>query len=428
MRWNLWFWSRRYLFYLGYSLFLNHVVSETIKSTKCGSVFITVSSLKGSYIELNWQTSCGTDDVHPRTIALYNTDIRNRTEEVVLYDEIIAKNHPDGFYKTETPFNISEIPEDWKYNASTLSRLGVHALPYWIVSYSNTNEIIDIQPMKLQPSWMFDNREKLKNQHIGDLLIPGTHDSGCYGGIRIFEDYILTQDLPIWYQLIFGIRYLDLRIAYHQDQRFYINHEFVKVKKLDIIYSQIKEFVEKSPGEVLIIDFHRFPFPSVWDVELHHKFINYTLDQLGDYAYSKNGLQGHVSRGPTMGDIWKAGKNILFTYAEKRFTKVYPQLWDPIPQVWANTVSVHHLKNYLEDSLKRRSNNTIFNALMAELTPRTLDVITGKNTLRELANNVNSNVTKWVRDEWSKEVNIITSDFFLGNNLIDVAINVNRNR
>lgn len=65
---------------------------------------------------------------------------------------------------------------------------------------------------------------------------------------------------------------------------------------------------------------------------------------------------------------------------------------------------------------------------MAELTPRTVDVITGKNTLRELANNVNSNLTKWVRDEWSNKVNIVTSDFFLGNNLIDVAIEVNRRR
>lgn len=71
---------------------------------------------------------------------------------------------------------------------------------------------------------IFDNfREYLKNHHIGDLLIPGTHDSGCYGGVRIFEDYILTQDLPIWHQLIFGIRYLDLRIAYHQDEML-VNH------------------------------------------------------------------------------------------------------------------------------------------------------------------------------------------------------------
>lgn len=95
----------------------------------------------------------------------------------------------------------------------------------------------------------------------------------------------------------------------------------MKVKKLDIIYSQIKEFIKKSPGEVLIIDFHRFPFPSIWDKKLHHKFINYTLEQLGDYAYSKGDLEEKTSRGPTMDEIWKAGKNIIFTYAEKRFTK-----------------------------------------------------------------------------------------------------------
>lgn len=419
--------GRIVLVILGYFLYGGCIVSGTTASTKCGGVFLTVSSLEGSFLELNWETACSPDDITPRIIALYNEDIRNRTQDVILYDEIIADNHPDGYFRTQTSFNISVLPKYWQYNSTTLRQLGVQALPYWIVSYSNTNDIIDIQPMRIQPSWMFDNREKLKTQHLKELLIPGTHDSGCYGGMSIFEDYILTQDLPIWYQLVFGIRYLDLRIAYHNDEKFYINHEFVRVKKLHLVYSQIKQFLDKSPSEVIIIDFHRFPFPSIWDRNLHHKFINYTLEHLGKYAYSKDDLDENMPQGPTMDEIWKAGKNIIFTYAEKHYTKVYPQLWEPIPQVWANTIHVHHLKKYLEDYLKNRSNHKM-NALMAELTPRTIDVITGKNSLRELASKVNSNVTRWVRDEWNRKVNIIASDFFLGNNIIDVAIDVNKNR
>lgn len=67
-------------------------------------------------------------------------------------------------------------------------------------------------------------------------------------------------------------------------------------------------------------------------------------------------------------------------------------------------------------------------ALMAELTPQPLDVLFRTNSLRKLADEVNKHVTKWFRDEWPKEVNIVATDFFLGNDLVNVAIEVNRNR
>ncbi|KAL3277120.1 hypothetical protein HHI36_012476 [Cryptolaemus montrouzieri] len=420
-------WFRWFIYFLfGSCLFeeCNGIVRST---AKCGSVFITVSSLKGSYIELNWETDCRTNEIQPDTIALYNKDIRNKTQEdFILYAEIKAANHPNGFYRTRTSFNLTQWPTSWRYNSTSLKEYGPQNLSYWIVAYSDTDQIIDIQPLKLQPTWMSDNREKLQSYHLGSIVIPGTHDSGCYGGLRIIEDYVLTQDMPIWYQLVAGIRYLDLRVAYHQDEMFWVNHDFIKVRKIQIIYDQIKEFIRRSPGEIIIVDFHRFPFPSVWSRFLHEKFINYTLSQLGAYAFPKNGPRH--SKGPVLEKIWSARKNIIFTYADKHYTAKYPELWDPIPQAWADTLNVDTLKKYLESSLHNKSEHAVFSALMAELTPRFIDIFTGTNTLRELANNVNSNVTKWVRDEWNRRVNIITSDYFLGNNLINVAIDINRNR
>lgn len=56
--------------------------------------------------------------------------------------------------------------------------------------------------------------DSLGHQHIGNLIIPGTHNSACCGGAPFFtKDYVLNQDRTIWEQLVFGIRYLDLRIA-----------------------------------------------------------------------------------------------------------------------------------------------------------------------------------------------------------------------
>lgn len=67
-------------------------------------------------------------------------------------------------------------------------------------------------------------------------------------------------------------------------------------------------------------------------------------------------------------------------------------------------------------------------ALMAELTPQPIDVFFRINGLRTLADDVNRRVTKWFRDEWANSVNIVATDFFLGNDIISVAIETNKNR
>lgn len=65
---------------------------------------------------------------------------------------------------------------------------------------------------------------------------------------------------------------------------------------------------------------------------------------------------------------------------------------------------------------------------MAELTPQPIDLLFRTNNLRKLADEVNKYVTKWFRDEWFKDVNIVATDYFLGNDIINVAIEVNRHR
>lgn len=63
---------------------------------------------------------------------------------------------------------------------------------------------------------------------------------------------------------------------------------------------------------------------------------------------------------------------------------------------------------------------------MAELTPTSLDFFTN-NTLRGMAQSVNHNLGIWFNDRknWTRNANIVATDFFLGNNLIDIAIREN---
>lgn len=73
----------------------------------------------------------------------------------------------------------------------------------------------------------------------------------------------------------------------------------------------------------------------------------------------------------------------------------------------------------------RNSQNPLW-AVMAELTPYPLDIIFNlSGGLRQMADSVNRNLTYKFQEEWWKETNIVATDFFLGNNLIDVSIQSN---
>lgn len=54
---------------------------------------------------------------------------------------------------------------------------------------------------------------------LSRLCLPGTHNSGCFDNGLRFESvnkFIITQDTDVWTQMVYGIRYLDLRIGYYK--------------------------------------------------------------------------------------------------------------------------------------------------------------------------------------------------------------------
>lgn len=101
-------------------------------------------------------------------------------------------------------------------------------------------------------------------------------------------------------------------------------------------------------------------------------------------------------------------------------------LWPPLSQKWGNRQSASSLKQYIETVLESDppfQGNPLW-AIMGQMTPRAIDIIFNpKNNLMKMADSVNRNLTRWVRDEWMGETNIIATDFFMGNNLIDLSVN-----
>ena len=66
---------------------------------------------------------------------------------------------------------------------------------------------------------------------------------------------------------------------------------------------------------------------------------------------------------------------------------------------------------------------------MAELTPRTLEVVLDKyGGLRKMADNVNWRVSQLYRDELGATGNIVAVDFMRGTSLMDISIDWNKRK
>lgn len=72
---------------------------------------------------------------------------------------------------------------------------------------------------------------------------------------KIFLAYSLTQKYSITDQLKRGVRYLDLRVGQRpEDGNLYVVHSFYG-NKVEVILTQVAEFLEEHSMEVVVIDF-----------------------------------------------------------------------------------------------------------------------------------------------------------------------------
>lgn len=69
-----------------------------------------------------------------------------------------------------------------------------------------------------------------------------------------------AQDLDVWHQLLYGIRFFDLRVSHNPNsaEKFWVVHNFANMNPLYRIVQDVKRFIQNSK-EIIIMDFHRFP-------------------------------------------------------------------------------------------------------------------------------------------------------------------------
>ncbi len=86
-----------------------------------------------------------------------------------------------------------------------------------------------------------------------DIAMPGSHDSGT----DTMNWLGRTQGYAVGEQLLMGARYFDIRVN-KTDEGLVIFHSIINGRSFDSVLSDIIEFMEENPSEVLILDFQHF--------------------------------------------------------------------------------------------------------------------------------------------------------------------------
>ncbi|KAH9367297.1 hypothetical protein HPB48_011928 [Haemaphysalis longicornis] len=240
------------------------------------------------------------------------------------------------------------------------------------------------------------------------------------------EEYIYNQDQNISTQLAYGIRCLDLRVMYYGNV-FYVSHaNWRGWPTIRQVLLEVRQFVKKT-GELVLLDFHRFNQGFQQDAHRRHKqLVSVIVDELGDVLLEKTSVDD------TLGFIFgfcdkkeeRKGHVLVFYNAEyKGWGDEY--LANPIFHQWPNAQTVPQLLKYLQQyGCPPFFDDNLISA-MAEMTPKFSSLIIGNRRAAQLANHA---VTELFRTNLSECNAIVATDYFLGNNIIGVAIEANLDR
>ncbi|GBL82375.1 hypothetical protein AVEN_204743-1 [Araneus ventricosus] len=148
------------------------------------SVFLTVSSAVSQsgasrLLEMNWQNLPKMDGV---SVHLYDRDPSLSNSAAL---QTIRPTNADGYHKTSVQF-----PEQVFLKTNLTSS----CLGYWIV-YRLNDVMVTSNCLRSRPHWMHESRSSIGNLTLLDLMIPGTHNAGCFSPYNSQEDTLFTRYL-----------------------------------------------------------------------------------------------------------------------------------------------------------------------------------------------------------------------------------------
>lgn len=382
-------------------------------------VYLSVSSLASTSdngivtqrrLEMNWYGD--SPQIQDRVELLSHDPIYG----IVAVMMVFPVDYSDSWVTTEVEFERPDL------SASPGACLG-----YW-VAYYRGDVLLSSNCLRSQPQWMWENRELLGDRRLIDLVLPGTHDSGAYEEYRgaISDNpvtmYAITQEESIFNQLMYGVRYLDLRPSFYNDteEQYWLNHGLYRIRPFSLILDDIVRFMNLS-NDLLIIhiggwngEFSQFP-------EKYLEFTDMLEFQLEEWlAPASMGVNA------TLSDFLNSGKRLIMINEHHADGDPYP--WAEFEDTYNGDNTPEKLMATLEEFLDKTPLPDPW-LLSGEQTPNVADVIFNRlGGLRVMASEVDRNITQRIQADWWTTVSVVIHDFFMAANNIDMAIHTNLRR
>ena len=204
--------------------------------------------------------------------------------------------------------------------------------------------------------WMSQHKAEMKDMAINQVTLLGSHDSAScdiHVGSPVVSGYLthsgkhkkhhfasekdvgsaVCQSASIKEQLEYGVRHIDLRVAY-QDGQYRLSHMFISTPAFGPggVFTQIKEFLAKHPDEIIImVGEHLYSEREPMTAEEAAVFYKNLEDYLGDLLIKRDDFSKL-----TYGKIWEGrGRIILIANFETGWSgagnvdmTADPFLWD----------------------------------------------------------------------------------------------------
>ncbi|XP_058055367.1 uncharacterized protein LOC131206714 [Anopheles bellator] len=427
-------------------------VATAVSAADTCPVYLTVSALSRTMedapLVINWGPGCETP---PDWIGLY-------TENPALSDappvaKVLVNGERSGQIVTEVKFGRHKLPGGWSHE-QVLQRIPKRktkpiCFDLYLTSYGQDGQLQYFDCLKIQPTWMF-TEGGLSNVTLKDLFLPGTHCSGCYQtranvGNVFLKKIGFRQNLDIWSQLVFGVRYLDFSIGYYRShngtRNFWIMNEHFRVASLVPILQDIRRFVILSE-ETVFMDFRRFPLGFHNNPEQHAALLALLEQELGDLVYRRrsDAVEQDIADGTlpdgesynlTIGEMRREGKYILITYNHEASLNDSDIIWKPWKKHSSAFLKHTELAEFMQNLFSQKHPDSPKGIGWSLHGVQGLQGSYNEGDAsfmmpNERATVVNPKLMHLLGGPWSLRANAVLLDYFPNTNLIDMAIHTNR--
>ncbi len=304
---------------------------------------------------------------------------------------------------------------------------------------SNIGENAEVAPPITPADWMA-RTPGLGARGLHEIAMPGTHDSGTYSLISVYnrpvndafapdapgglakagqfafvtEPWSKAQGLTLGEQLAAGARFLDLRPCAELTGTLRICHGMYG-PRMDDLLDDIAAFAAAHPKEIIIVNMQRF---SGMQADHHAALRALITKKLGSHLLDYGA--GEVSATMKLDDVWRSGKSIVVLYDDdgERAPAYMPssEATGSYEEEWERDAK----KASLEAGYGRQDPGKLF-IFAGPATPDSGGRLIGfaavpgsshPDSLRELAKATNPVTQGWLLGEWrTRRSNIVTTDF-----------------